>query len=217
MAPASRLHGAAVAARHQLAIGRIRLAARLAGVALDLDVARTARLGRVDVRFTSSAPARLAIGDNSVLDGGVELRIDGGTVQIGEWCEVRGGVRIMAAGVLDVEGQNVLSWGMVVHCDERITLGRQSTYGEYVTVSDSAHQHVAGGWHVDQLHTSPVSVGRDTWVGAKATITRGVTVGAHCVVAAGAVVTKDVPDHHAALGIPATSRPLPPPTDPAGG
>lgn len=208
MGPTTRVHRVLAGVRRRRAIARIRAEARLAGAALDLRIAPTARVGRMHVRFTSARPARFHIGEHTVVDDDVEVRLDGGSVRIGDWSEIRGGVRLMASGDLDAQGQNLLSWGMVVHCDERVTLARQSTFGEYVTIADSVHEHSSGAWHLDHIRTAPVLVGTDTWVGAKATITAGVTVGEHCVVAGSAVVTRDVPDHHVAMGVPATTRPL---------
>jgi acetyltransferase-like isoleucine patch superfamily enzyme len=46
-------------------------------------------------------------------------------------------------------------------------------------------------------------IGDDVWIGANAVILPGVTIGKHCVVAAGAVVTKDVPDNSLVAGVPA--------------
>lgn len=48
-----------------------------------------------------------------------------------------------------------------------------------------------------------VSIGEGTWIGTKVTILSGVTVGKRCVIGAGAVVTKDIPDYSIALGVPA--------------
>lgn len=48
-----------------------------------------------------------------------------------------------------------------------------------------------------------VTLGRNVWVGAHATILPGVTIGDNSVVAAGAVVTKDVPANCVAAGVPA--------------
>ena len=48
-----------------------------------------------------------------------------------------------------------------------------------------------------------VTLGRNVWVGAHATILPGVTIGGNSVVAAGAVVTKDVPANCVAAGVPA--------------
>ncbi len=200
-------HDLLLAARRARAIVRIRASARLAGADLDLRVAKTARIGRITVRLDPTGPSQLHIGEHTTLDDGVEIRLRGGSVRIADWVEIRSGVRLMASGTLEALGQNVLSWGMVVHCDESVVLGRRSTFGEYVTVTDSTHEHVEGGWHVDQIRTSPVRVGEDTWVGAKATIGRGVAVGDQCVIAGSAVVVRDVPDHHVALGVPADARP----------
>ena len=48
-----------------------------------------------------------------------------------------------------------------------------------------------------------VSIGNDVWIGANAVILPGITIGRHVVVAAGAVVTKDVPPYSLVAGVPA--------------
>ena len=53
------------------------------------------------------------------------------------------------------------------------------------------------------LVPAPVHIKRNAWIGANATILPGVTIGENAVVAAGAVVTKDVPDNTIVGGIPA--------------
>ncbi|NCD72083.1 sugar O-acetyltransferase [Mucilaginibacter agri] len=49
----------------------------------------------------------------------------------------------------------------------------------------------------------PIVIKKGAWVGAAATVLPGVTVGENAVIAAGAVVTKDVPDNTVVGGIPA--------------
>ena len=49
----------------------------------------------------------------------------------------------------------------------------------------------------------PVHIGNDVWIGGNATILPGVTIGNNVVVAAGAVVTKDIPDNCVVGGVPA--------------
>ena len=49
----------------------------------------------------------------------------------------------------------------------------------------------------------PVTIGNDVWIGGNATILPGVTIGNNVVVAAGAVVTHDVPDNTLVAGVPA--------------
>lgn len=55
--------------------------------------------------------------------------------------------------------------------------------------------------HIGQA--KPVTVGRDVWIGGNCTILPGVTIGNNVVVAAGAVVTKDVPNNCVVAGVPA--------------
>ena len=54
-----------------------------------------------------------------------------------------------------------------------------------------------------QLHPAPIRIGKRVWVGANATILAGVTIGDNAVVAAGAVVNKDVPANAIVGGVPA--------------
>lgn len=53
------------------------------------------------------------------------------------------------------------------------------------------------------LQTEPVVIRRKAWIGAGAIILPGVTVGENAIIAAGAVVTKDVPDNTVVAGVPA--------------
>ncbi len=190
---------------------RIALAARRVGSTVELELASSARLGKVDVRIAPGTHNVLSLGEHTVLDDGVEIRLDGGEVRLADWVEVRRGVRLMVSGHLSAQGENLLSWGVVIHCSDAVTLERQAVLAEYVTIVDSVHEHVDGAWHLDHLTSAPVRVGTDTWVGAKATITKGVTIGERCVVAGSAVVIRDVADRHLAAGVPAVCRPLPPP------
>ena len=54
-----------------------------------------------------------------------------------------------------------------------------------------------------QLHPAPIHIGKRVWIGANATVTQGVTIGENAVVAAGAVVTRDVPANTIVGGVPA--------------
>lgn len=54
-----------------------------------------------------------------------------------------------------------------------------------------------------QLHPAPIHIGKRVWIGANATVTQGVTIGDNAVVAAGAVVNRDVPANTIVGGVPA--------------
>ena len=50
---------------------------------------------------------------------------------------------------------------------------------------------------------APVVIGKNVWIGSHVTVLAGVTVGDNSVIAAGAVVTKDVPPSVVVAGVPA--------------
>jgi acetyltransferase-like isoleucine patch superfamily enzyme len=51
--------------------------------------------------------------------------------------------------------------------------------------------------------TSPITIEDETWLGANCVVLPGVTIGKHCVIAAGSIVTKDIPPYSVAAGNPA--------------
>jgi acetyltransferase-like isoleucine patch superfamily enzyme len=53
------------------------------------------------------------------------------------------------------------------------------------------------------LHPAPIVIGKNVWLGASVTVVAGVTIGDNAIVAAGAVVTKDVPANTVVGGVPA--------------
>lgn len=57
--------------------------------------------------------------------------------------------------------------------------------------------------HAQGVSTSKIIIKEATWIGSNSVIVAGVTVGKHCIVAGGSVVTKDVPDYAVVGGNPA--------------
>lgn len=90
-----------------------------------------------------------------------------------------------------------------------IVIGDGCLTGKWVTITDNAH----GSTDKDQLlaqpsvrtlqSKGPVTIGKNVWIGDKATILPGVEIGDGAVVAANAVVTKNVPAYCVVAGIPA--------------
>lgn len=70
-------------------------------------------------------------------------------------------------------------------------------------VSLLSEGHPVSPGNRQSLLVAPIHIKKNAWIGANATILPGVTIGQNSIVAAGAVITKDVPDNTVAAGIPA--------------
>ena len=96
-----------------------------------------------------------------------------------------------------------------ITCMNKITIGDNFLAGRYVTISDNNH----GNSSFNEMTMPPysrtlvskgeITIGKNVWVGDKATILGGVTIGEGAIVAANSVVTKDVPAFSVVAGIPA--------------
>ena len=86
-----------------------------------------------------------------------------------------------------------------------VTIGSHVNLAQGITITALNHNFSDGRQRIDQqgITTAQVTIGDDIWIGANAVVLPGVTIGAHSVVAAGAVVTKDVPPHSLVAGVPA--------------
>ena len=86
-----------------------------------------------------------------------------------------------------------------------VCIGSHVNLAQGITVTALNHNFEDKTKRIDEqgITTKPVIIGDDVWIGANAVILPGVTIGKHCVVAAGAVVTKDVQDNTIVGGVPA--------------
>ena len=86
-----------------------------------------------------------------------------------------------------------------------VDIGNHVNLAQGITVTALNHNFSDTNKRIDEqgVSTNPVTIEDDVWIGANAVILPGVTIGEHCVVAAGAVVTKDVPPHSLVAGVPA--------------
>lgn len=96
-----------------------------------------------------------------------------------------------------------------ITCINKVQIGDNCLTGKWVTISDNNH----GTTDFTTLHEAPIKrklytkgpviIGNNVWIGDKATILGGVTVGDGAVIAANSVVTKDVPAYSVVGGNPA--------------
>ena len=99
----------------------------------------------------------------------------------------------------------VLARGVQLTCGGGVTIGDGTMIGPGAFVISNGHRMDRIDIPmIDQgLYEGPIDIGEDVWIGANAVILPGVRIGRGAVVAAGAVVTADVPEMAVVAGVPA--------------
>jgi acetyltransferase-like isoleucine patch superfamily enzyme len=137
--------------------------------------------------YAHVAPRRKAtLGSNVAMSPNVSLRNGeritiGARAHIGEYCALWAG---------DKEG--------------RIEIGEDALFGPrvYITAANYDYEQGAPVWSQPRVERDVV-IGTDVWLGANVVVLCGVTIGDGCVVAAGSVVTRNLPPGAVAVGAPA--------------
>lgn len=84
-----------------------------------------------------------------------------------------------------------------------VHIGNYCMIGPNTLITTVGHPLSPKGRREKKAYGKPVTIGDDVWIGGNCTILPGVTIGNNVIVAAGAVVTKDVPDNCVVAGVPA--------------
>ena len=124
---------------------------------------------------------------------GERVRIDGGTVRI---------ELVSMTGPIVIGDASFINYGATISSHAGVTIGREVLIGNYAMIMDNDYHDPND--HNRLGASKPITIEDGAWIGARAIVLKGVHVGAGAVVAAGAVVTKDVPPRTMVAGVPAT-------------
>lgn len=90
-----------------------------------------------------------------------------------------------------------------LECQDEITIGARVSLAMDVLLCTAGHHIGPGELRAGESYRAPIVIGDGCWLGARATVLPGVTIGPGCVIAAGALVTRDCEPHGLYAGVPA--------------
>jgi acetyltransferase-like isoleucine patch superfamily enzyme len=154
----------------------------------------------------------ITLGNGVYLDYGTYLHATPGGIAIGDGTFVMHGAllhvynfRALPHAFIRIGANCIVGEGTVIRGQGGVTIGDHVLIAPNVQIL--AVEHTYGLVGVPVMHqgirATGITIGDGAWLGAGCVILDGVTVGEGAVIGAGAVVTKDVPSHAVALGVPA--------------
>ncbi|MSW84194.1 MAG: acyltransferase [Actinobacteria bacterium] len=131
-----------------------------------------------------------------------------GRLEIGEGTLFEPGVWITGneTGRIRIGSGVFLNQNVMIAATDLVSIGDHCMFGNGCVITDANHRFDKPDLPITwQGFTSkgPTVIGDNVWCGANVVITSGVTIGAHCVIGAGSVVTHDIPASTVAAGAPA--------------
>ena len=140
---------------------------------------------------------RILIGRDTFVRGELMTFGHGGKIVLGDWCYVGEGARIWSAASIVIGNRVLISHAVNIFDNLTHPLQASQRHQQTKEIFQRGHPRELA------LGEQPVIIHDDAWIGAGAFVLRGVTLGQGAIVAAGAVVTKDVPPAATVAGNPA--------------
>lgn len=129
----------------------------------------------------------------------------GGVIQVEDVAYIASGCKVTVLGLLVIGSETFINARTSILCTEHITIGSHCAISWDVSIIDTDIHTMLN--ETDQgsqsLQKRPIHIGNHVWIGAGAKILKGVTIGDNSVIAAGSIVTQNVPPHSLAGGVPA--------------
>ena len=148
----------------------------------------------------------LAVGSGVYLGRGVHISVvRGGRLTISDDVVIERNCQLIVEGALAIGARTFIGTGTIIVAAEHVTIGCDCLIAAYATIRDQDHRTDLAGepYNRQGLLTAPVQLGENVWVGTKATVLRGTTIGKGAVVGAHALVASPVDAETIVGGVPA--------------
>lgn len=146
---------------------------------------------------------RMIIGKRFKLDGIIKVHCEGkqSNLKIGKSVQFYSGVSLYLdtqEAKIEIGDYSFINRRTEILSKKSVKIGNDVVISWDVTIADSDYHSIN-----DSEITKPIVIGNHVWIGCKATILKGVTIGDGAVIASGSIVTKDVPEYTLVGGNPA--------------
>jgi len=148
------------------------------------------------IRFTSTK--NVNVGRNFKLANYTTFLIhQNSEVNIGNEVEIRNyfNLVIKSNSKIEIENNVFINNNCSINCLSSIFIGENTLLGENVKIYDHNHKYEAHKIFHKDFTTSPISIGKNCWLGSNVTILKGVKIGNNVIIGAGCIIYKNVPDN----------------------
>lgn len=117
-----------------------------------------------------------------------------------KYCEIE-----ILRGTLTIGNSTFSNRDLKIVCMNKGQIGDHCAFGDSIQIYDHDHRFSSSEWTIRRqgYQSGPVIIHNNVWVGARAIILKGVTIGDNAIIGAGAVGTKDGPSNAIVGGVPA--------------
>jgi acetyltransferase-like isoleucine patch superfamily enzyme len=148
------------------------------------------------INYFTKEPKAIRVGANSHIRGELQVFWNGGRIEIGDWSFIGPGSHIWSQASVKIGNHVMISHNVDVHDTGSHPLDWRERRRDTTGILTSKYE-------VTNVKCAPVVIEDDAWIGFGAAVLKGVHVGKGAIVAAHAVVTRDVPAFAVVAGNPA--------------
>jgi acetyltransferase-like isoleucine patch superfamily enzyme len=151
----------------------------------------------------STGKTLLQIGEDSVVNGSFIFELPSGRIKIGDRTFIGGGTFVCIEEI-EIGNDVMISWGCTVVDNNSHSVISQERMNDVLDWKKGIQEGRVGAYKKwENVKRARVRIKDKAWIGFNSIILKGVVIGEGAVIAAGSVVTKDVPDYAIAGGNPA--------------
>ena len=155
---------------------------------------------------TEEESKRIFIDEESMIGCNFIFESDSGVIKIGKRTFINAGTNIISINEIEIGDDVTIGWNIYIYDHDSHSLEYRFRKDDIERQREDfyANRNFIFSKDWSTVKSAPVKICNKVWIGFNAIILKGVTIGEGAIVAAGAVVTKDVPAWTVVAGNPAT-------------